>query len=89
MPYNTLMAEKEPKPLTPQDVLLNAFTYFQTERLGLDSLLNIGAAGGSPSPEVTQGVLSTLVEEGLLEWNVDKEGKVWFNIPETPPDKIQ
>ena len=84
------MPEGTPKNnISPEQLLISAFEYFKTDKLDLESLRRIGKAGNSPSDEVTEGVLNQLVKQGVLEWEKDENGKVWFKIAKVNKSKLQ
>lgn len=83
------MSEKGEKSVSPAQVLLSAFEFFKTDKLPLDGLLRVGTMANSPSDEVTQRVLNGLVQEGMLNWEKDKDGKVWFKVPKVDKSKLQ
>ncbi len=83
------MSEKAPNnKINPEQVLLSAFEYFKTDKLDLESLRRIGKAGNSPSDEITEGVFNNLVKTGVLEWEKDEQGKVWFKLVKIDKSKL-
>lgn len=91
--------ERQKRVITPQQILLSAFGYFQTDRLDVNSLVNVGVAAqivsrGSTGESITQqeyerlshnvtGVLSNLVDEGLLTLETDTDEIAWYSVPPT------
>lgn len=65
--------------ITPEEVLLGAFEYFQTDTLSLESLINIALAANCSSPEIAQGVLHNLVQMDVLSWKKE-ENQVLFTL---------
>ncbi len=79
--------ENKPKSISPQEVLMGAFVYFGfgTQKLSLESMVTIALTANCPNSNIAQGVLAGMVEEGVLTWEKDKQGTVWFS-PATPKE---
>ena len=76
------------KRLTPEEVLINAFEYFETDTLDLESLITVALAANCPSAEIAQGVLNQLVSKGMLSWRKDNEKVLFTIIKKAPPTDL-
>lgn len=65
--------------IKPEEVLLNAFEYYETDTLSLEKLINIALLANCPSPEIAQGVLNYLVQMDVLSWKKE-ENQVLFTL---------
>jgi hypothetical protein len=72
---------ENPKRFTPQELLLNYFSYKQSECLSIQELVDIAISLGCPNADIAQGVLLNLVEAGELVWYKDETGQVIFCRP--------
>ena len=80
---------ENPKKLTPQELLLNYFTFKRSNCLTIEELVNMAIALGCPDANVAQGVLLNMVEAKQLTWYKEEDtGQVIFCLP-TDQDKTQ
>ena len=71
---------KYEKSLTPQDVILNAYTYFEAECIDEESLTRVALQANCPSAEVAQGVFANMVSNGLIEKRI-QDNKTIYCLP--------
>lgn len=78
------MNEKTPRNLSPQEVILKAFEYFQAKEKGMDqsSLINVCLAAGCPNCQTAVQVLEKMVLAGQLRVEETKEfGRIYKPTP--------
>jgi len=74
------------KPLSPEEFLLGAFTFFKTDKIELDGLVKIALAGGCPNEDVAKGVVSNMIRDGILGFE-KLQDKVIITLPGAGPEQ--